>query len=342
MKSKVQDQLNQVITNAYQEGNIDAMKTLLEWAIDIACQEGNVEATMQLLDQAIKIAYQDDNIAAIIQLLDRASNNSNVQFEVGSTYLVQAVFWDSLEAVELLLDQAIKIAYQAGNVADIKQLLDQVNNFNIQGGDTYLHKAAFWNNAEAVELLVQNGEEVNNIQYRPALHVAASLNNTKVINKLLDMGADINIQYNMGWTALHVAIFKANTTTVELLLANGADINIPLDNGFTALAWVTGDNYPTHDDDLNAIKRLVETAKFADDIYNWTSGSDLPGRPEVIDQKLVQDRIIKIISTNQPDPSQSILDNGSFIEQQLITAVIEEYKTEIEPNGDNTAYTEDA
>lgn len=60
---------------------------------------------------------------------------------------------------------------------------------------------------------------------RNALHFAADYGQTKVIESLLDAGADINMPDKHGITPLLAAIWENHTDAVKLLLTRGANKN---------------------------------------------------------------------------------------------------------------------
>lgn len=68
-----------------------------------------------------------------------------------------------------------------------------------------------------------------------ALMLAAGNDDSRIVQRLLDQGAQINAKDKKGQTALMLASMNAYLDTVEILLAGGADINVQNNNGTTAL-----------------------------------------------------------------------------------------------------------
>ena len=94
-------------------------------------------------------------------------------------------------------------------------------------GFTPLGLAAFFDNAEAFELLLPLTRDVNQAAKNPqkvaALHAATAKRNAKMVEKLLRAGADPNQPQADGFTPLHVAAMHGDTAIVGLLLLFGAD-----------------------------------------------------------------------------------------------------------------------
>lgn len=57
------------------------------------------------------------------------------------------------------------------------------------------------------------------------LHIAAARGYMKVINLLLEQGADIEKRDNDGWTPLHAAVYGQHTNAIQILFENTEDIN---------------------------------------------------------------------------------------------------------------------
>ena len=60
------------------------------------------------------------------------------------------------------------------------------------------------------------------------------MGHARVAELLLDRGANIDAQNNMGWSALHCASHKGHEEVVKLLLWRGASVKLRSDEGRTA------------------------------------------------------------------------------------------------------------
>jgi ankyrin repeat protein len=94
-------------------------------------------------------------------------------------------------------------------------------------GFTPLGLAAFFDNAEAFELLLPLTRDVNEAARNPqqvaALHAATAKRNARMVEKLLRAGADPSRPQADGFTPLHVAAMHGDAAIVGLLLLFGAD-----------------------------------------------------------------------------------------------------------------------
>jgi hypothetical protein len=88
---------------------------------------------------------------------------------------------------------------------------------------------------ERVRKLVAEGADIHGLDTRPQLagpngrrplNFAALENDTKMIELLLELGADINRQNLSGFTPLHHAVEAEAVEAIELLLSKGADTTI--------------------------------------------------------------------------------------------------------------------
>lgn len=71
-----------------------------------------------------------------------------------------------------------------------------------------------------------------------ALHWAAMLEPTDLLQLLLDAGVDVSVHNTItGVTALHSALMAGRSDTLELLIESGIDVHACDRNGDTALHW---------------------------------------------------------------------------------------------------------
>lgn len=133
-------------------------------------------------------------------------------------------------------------AATVGDVDRLRTLLDQEPDLararSVDDG-TALHFAAFFNQPEAAQLLLDRGAEIEAVastfgNVRP-LHSAVAADNTETARALLAAGADANARQGGGFTPLHGAAQNGNRELVEALLANGADPAATSDEGKSAV-----------------------------------------------------------------------------------------------------------
>lgn len=120
-------------------------------------------------------------------------------------------------------------AAQAGNLARVRELVDQQRDFAAlpdAAGYTPLHYAAYFGHAELARYLIEIGADIAAVSMDPLrnqpLHAAAGSGYPEISRLLLDAGADANAEQTGQWTALHAAAQKGHRDVVSLLLERGA------------------------------------------------------------------------------------------------------------------------
>src|SRR5579864_2990198 len=127
-------------------------------------------------------------------------------------------------------DLRVPEAAQQGDGQAVRSLIDQKADVNAAQGDgmTALHWAAFKDDLETVQVLLQAGANVKATTRNGALTplIMASRNgNAAMIAALLKAGSDVNTATADGMTALMAAAVSGNVEAAKVLLDHGANIH---------------------------------------------------------------------------------------------------------------------
>jgi len=147
--------------------------------------------------------------------------------------------------VDLRLIDAVK----SGNRSAIQNLLKQAVLVNVAEADgtTALHWAARLDQSDVVQMLLRGGAQVApKTRYGIApLALAAMNGSAPVVDALLKAGADPNTSNPDGETVLMLAARTGKPEAVQLLIARGADVNArEAWQGETALMWAAAEDHP--------------------------------------------------------------------------------------------------
>ena len=103
---------------------------------------------------------------------------------------------------------------------------------------TPIYGACGRGNLKVVQVLINHGADVNakrSFGWRP-LHFASNNGRLEIVRLLINSGADLNVRDNDDWTPLLLASVEGHREVVQVLLEKGADPNVRCWDG-TPLDW---------------------------------------------------------------------------------------------------------
>ncbi|XP_025952935.1 kinase D-interacting substrate of 220 kDa isoform X2 [Dromaius novaehollandiae] len=237
--------MSQSLLTYVEEGNVPALKALLEKCKDVdernengqtplmlAAEQGNLEIVQELLKKGANCNLEDaDNWTALISAAKEGHAdivaellNYNVSLEHrdlgGWTALMWASYKGRTEVAELLLEKGA--------------------NPNITGLQYSVYPiiwAAGRGHSDIVHLLLQHGAKVNcSDKYGTTPLVwAARKGHLECVRYLLQMGADVDQEGANSMTALIVAVKGGYTDSVKEILKRNPNVNLTDKDGNTAL-----------------------------------------------------------------------------------------------------------
>src|SRR5207244_12407545 len=109
-------------------------------------------------------------------------------------------------------------------------------NAAVPGGETPLMTASRVGSLESVKALLSRGAAVDGKEDRrgqTALMWAAAEGHAKVVEMLIEVGADFRARLSSGFTPLLFAVREGRSDVVRVLLKAGVDVNetVPIDGG---------------------------------------------------------------------------------------------------------------
>lgn len=132
-------------------------------------------------------------------------------------------------------------AMEKGEVELLQLYQDAKVDINVKDDNVFLDTPLHWavtNGSKSIlELLLENGADVNakNNKDSTPLHYAANNYLASLATLLIKHGADVNAKTNCGNTPLHFAAASSNTVVAKVLLNNDADVNCKNNDGRTPL-----------------------------------------------------------------------------------------------------------
>ncbi|HSJ89469.1 MAG TPA: ankyrin repeat domain-containing protein [Anaerolineales bacterium] len=166
--------------------------------------------------------------------------------ENGLSPILIAAYHSEPELASFLADKAVILtifeAAATGKINHIIRLLardpESVNAY-AQDGFQPLGLASFFGHYDTAEYLIKAGAQVNspalNELKATPIHSAAAGGHKKIVQLLLDHGADANVREQGGFTPLHAAAQNGDVEILHALLMGGADLTFKSTDGKTAM-----------------------------------------------------------------------------------------------------------
>ncbi|XP_025892892.1 kinase D-interacting substrate of 220 kDa isoform X4 [Nothoprocta perdicaria] len=204
--------MSQSLLTYVEEGNVPALKALLEKCKDVDERNENGQTPLML-------AAEQGNLEIVQELLKKGAN-CNLEDADNWTALISASKEGHADIVAELLNYNVNLEHR-----DL-------------GGWTALMWAAYKGRTEVAELLLEKGANPNitGLQYSvyPIIW-AAGRGHSDIVHLLLQHGAKVNCSDKYGTTPLVWAARKGHLECVKYLLQMGADVDQEGANSMTAL-----------------------------------------------------------------------------------------------------------
>jgi len=236
---------------------LDILDTDSRTILYIPIKYNFIDSTKLLLDYNKKIIG--------ISLIDIKDN-------FGLTALHYCALFNNIEFLKLLLkynadplikdnsgNNALHLALENNKIEVLTFLIDNVNlNFVSNKNETLLQSALALGNIDIVNILLDKNIDLDNQENEyglSALHQCIINNNIDITSKLIDSGANINLQDLQGNSPLIYSIDEDNMELTSLLIKNN-NINFNLTNikGETALHIILKNKF----NNTNLIKKFIK------------------------------------------------------------------------------------
>jgi ankyrin repeat protein len=207
----------------------------------------------ELIDEIIAASVAGD-LRAVRELLARDRSLAGAANMFGSTAVHGARYSGHADIQNLLLSEYRPLdGFLAAELGFTTELLEFLRNdpglakSRNNVGATALHGACYWGSVEATRILLDHGAEVNVLTAdsflqihplgcavaspdvpNPSQHEAVVL---RLVDLLIERGAQVNARRRDGMTALHSAAFRGHLRVIRRLLEGGADPTIRADAG---------------------------------------------------------------------------------------------------------------
>ncbi len=250
--NKVKEMLNEN-ADIYEEdddGNTPisvAIKKRNQQIIDLLLTKGEATYLHRLIfintDEEIKEYL---NKLSDLKILNARMTNRDtpllLAFRLGKDDVVKLLLEKSgaFDLHKLILDKTVTADKIKKALQDFNPFVAKAYDSQLTSGETPLLLAVRLDKIKIVEMLLDEGADVNkadNTGYTPLITAIQYSDDTKLVDMLLDKDADVNKADNAGYTPLMFAVSNNNEIIVETLLIANADVDRQDNNGGTALIF---------------------------------------------------------------------------------------------------------
>jgi len=182
------------------------------------------------------IERNDEN--AVRALLENDPACAHAVSEHGISALLFAKYHRNDRLAELIRDQGIELSiFEAAAIGD-RRSLERILELDRQAalafgadGFTAAHLAAYFRQPEALALLLKAGADANAVARNHSkvtpLHSAVAGGDAQCVRRLLDAGANPNVEQAGGFTPLHEAAERNERAIYDALVTAGATTRAP-------------------------------------------------------------------------------------------------------------------
>jgi len=174
-------------------------------------------------------AIMQGNLDAVRELVNKDATLVNAVTPSGVSAVLFAMYYNEPKIIRFLLERGAQVdifsSAAIGIAGRVKALLNanpELTNSAAVEGFSPLGLAAFFGRADVVEILLENGAEVNQPSANPQrvmpLHSAVAGQHLKVARTLIEHGADVNACQAEDFTPLQAAASTGQVEMAQLLL----------------------------------------------------------------------------------------------------------------------------
>ncbi|MFA5086826.1 MAG: ankyrin repeat domain-containing protein [Candidatus Paceibacterota bacterium] len=208
------------------KGHLDIVKELIKDGADVNAEDINKLTPL--------MTASHNGYLNIVEELIKSGADVNVKKINGETALILACENGSIDVIKKLIksgadvnaknfygETALDIVFERGDFGIVNELIKGGANSN---KSIVLVNASFNNDINTVKKMVQAGADVNiqNFDKWTALMYASDKGYLDIVKELIRAGANVNTTNSIGWTALMYASTNGNTSIVQVLKDAGA------------------------------------------------------------------------------------------------------------------------